>query len=143
MNNNRLSTIILSVIMCCLCMAQPRSEREAMTIAKDFLSNNTTSQRAAANNVQLKLVSPEAISREVLQRPFTTHSASPQDVGFYIFNDEVNQRFVIVSGDERQYDILGYSEDGFFQLKTSRVAWPICWENSVGSMNICQAWGHF
>jgi hypothetical protein len=102
-----------------------------MTIAKDFLSNNTTSQRAAANNVQLKLVSPEAISREVLQRPFTTHSASPQDVGFYIFNDEVNQRFVIVSGDERQYDILGYSEDGFFSAEDI----PCCMAYMLGEFS--------
>ena len=39
-----------------------------------------------------------------------------EEVGFYLFNDEANGRFVIVSGDERQTDILGYSDEGYLDL---------------------------
>ena len=36
---------------------------------------------------------------------------------FYIFNDEANGGYVIVSGDERMPDILGYSYDGHFDTE--------------------------
>ena len=114
----KLSLLLLTLLLCSTGLySQPRSENEAQAIAKDFLSSSSTSRREASNTVQLKLVSTETISREVLQRPFSTRSASSMDVGFYIFNDEANLRYVIVSGDKRQYDILGYSEDGLFPVE--------------------------
>lgn len=37
---------------------------------------------------------------------------------YYIFNDEQNGGYVIVGGDERQQDVLGYSPDGRFDAGT-------------------------
>ena len=36
---------------------------------------------------------------------------------FYIFNDEANGGYVIVSGDERTTDVLGYSDNGHYDSK--------------------------
>ena len=96
-------------------MAQPRSEQEATAIAKDFLSSSSATHRAGSGNgIQLKQVSPEAIRQQVCQQSATTRTAPTQNIGFYIFNDEANHRFVIVSGDKRQYETLGSSENGVF-----------------------------
>lgn len=117
MNITRLTSTMVLMTMCVLCMAQPRSGSEAMAIAIDFLSNNSESNRAApANDVQLKLVPSEDIYQQVFQ-PFSLHRASSSlshNVGFYVFNDEANCRFVIVSGDKRQHETLGSSENGMF-----------------------------
>ena len=37
-------------------------------------------------------------------------------------NDEANNRFVIVSADERMYQILGYSDNGTFDAENIPVA---------------------
>ena len=36
---------------------------------------------------------------------------------FFIFNDEANGGYVIVSGDERTPDVLGYSDNGHYDFK--------------------------
>lgn len=41
----------------------------------------------------------------------TTH------VLYYIFNDQSNNAFVIVSGDDAAYPILGYSKESLFRIK--------------------------
>ena len=115
MNIRRLTTALFVTAFSCICMAQPRSEQEATAIAKDFLSSSSATHRAGSgNDIQLKQVSPEAIRQQVCQQSATTRTAPTQDIGFYVFNDEANHRFVIVSGDKRQYETLGYSEDGIF-----------------------------
>ena len=115
MNIRRLTTALFVTAFSCICMAQPRSEQEATAIAKDFLSSSSATHRAGSgNDIQLKQVSPEAIRQQVCQQSATTRTAPTQDIGFYVFNDEANHCFVIVSGDKRQYETLGSSENGVF-----------------------------
>ena len=52
--------------------------------------------------------------------------AAVNNDAFYIFNDEANGGFVIVSGEERTPDILGYSDSGSFDpqnVPTNMQAW--------------------
>ena len=57
---------------------------------------------------------------------------------FYIFNDEANGGFVIVSGDERLPDILGYSANGHFDandMPCCLKAWLEDYANQVKFLN--------
>lgn len=55
---------------------------------------------------------------------------------YYVFNDKKNGGFVLVSGDERTEDIIGYSHTGFFDTEDlpSNVSW---WLN--GYMQILES----
>ena len=97
--------------LCSMVVAQPRSESVAMTIARDFLSaSNDTKRSAPANAIDLKLVPSDDVKEQLFQHPFSSQTASLQELGFYVFNDVANHRFVIVSGDKRQYETLGSSD---------------------------------
>ena len=96
--------------LCSMVVAQPRSESVAMTIARDFLSaSNDTKRSAPANAIDLKLVPSDDVKEQLFQHPFSSQTAS-LELGFYVFNDVANHRFVIVSGDKRQYETLGSSD---------------------------------
>lgn len=80
--------------------AQQRSAEDALELASRFLKVPTSrldavsSQPAAARGTQ------------------TAGMGVPQ--GYYIINDTVGNRFIIVSADERMHTILGYSDCGTF-----------------------------
>lgn len=53
---------------------------------------------------------------------------------FYVFNDEANGGYVVVSGDERMPDVLGYSYTGHFDAETipcNKRAWLEDYANQV------------
>ena len=95
-------------ILLCLCLfagitvpatAQHVSEQTALERANAFLQEPTSSMRKAMRKAPRKAPRLKAaVTRDE----------------FYIFNDEANQGFVIVSGEERTPDILGYSDEGCF-----------------------------
>ena len=98
---------------CVLTFAQQRSEEEALQIAQSFFGKEARARGAAPTKAQMTLVPPHAVdkliySENVVSKLDNLHQA------FYVFNDEHNKRFVIVSGDERQERVLGYSENGTF-----------------------------
>ena len=66
----------------------------------------------SANNSKLTLVSPEAIAKAIGRDTQSKTRNAHGSIAFYAFNDETNHRFVIVSGDERQYETLGSSDNG-------------------------------
>ena len=49
-------------------------------------------------------------------RSFARSAGSTESEPFYVFNAEGNQGFVIVSGDDRTTEILGYSKTGSLDL---------------------------
>lgn len=107
---------LFSLIAICVinAMAQPRSEKEALKIAENYFGEVARARGVTPQKPRLTLVSPTAIRKAIgRDRTQTTRTVS-SDLGFYIFNDESNQRFVIVSGDERQYETLGGSDNGVF-----------------------------
>ena len=76
--------------------AAPVSPSEARRIAADFMGGNTG----------LRLVESG--------RKYMKGSAETQSTPFYIFNVPESKGFVIVSGDDRLPEILGYSDEGSF-----------------------------
>ena len=99
-------TVALSVMMMAA-GAQPRSEALAEAIAQKFLGQ---SQKASKTPRMAKVQDAEIVQ---LAR---SRGANPQQTanGFYVYNDEANGGYVVVSGDERQVEVLGYSNDGTF-----------------------------
>ena len=104
------------MFVCCTAMfAQPRSEGDALEIARQYLLQQkatATNRAPSAQPLQLSVVAPSAVEKKIANRA----AASGQAAGFYIVNDESNERFVIVSGDSRQTAILGYSEHNTFDV---------------------------
>ena len=89
--------------------AQPRNEAEALTIAQSFLGEKSHTSKA----LRLAVVKEPSVDGMMTRRAGSAGKADEKQC-FYVVNDEANDRFVIISGDERQEDVLGYSEDGQF-----------------------------
>lgn len=89
------TVLILAAIVT---MANPIDRTAAMQKAKDFMQG----------------VNPQA----QLQTPATPRRAMGDQAQqpYYIFNAENNQGFVIVSGDDRSEEILGYADEGFIDV---------------------------
>ena len=58
---------------------------------------------------------PDKMFRET--RGFARSAGSSEEKAFYVFNADDNKGFVIVSGDDRTTDILGYSKTGNLDLE--------------------------
>ena len=92
--------------------AQHRSEQEAIQIAQNFFKPATNKARLVAvpqKEIQVKLAK---VARE-------ERVAAAQNSCCYIINDEANNRFVIISADERMFKVLGYSDNGVFNAETA------------------------
>ena len=104
-------TILTCLLTSAMLFAQQRSESEALQVARKFL--------------QKQGVSPHLVNAEVPTNSSQRKSGpAKQSTGnaYYIFNDENNHRFIIVSGDERLYNILGYSDCTLFDASTAAPA---------------------
>lgn len=90
--------------------AQQISEEEAQLKAEQFFSK----PRQTLPNKQM---APRKAPQLVL--------ATSRDE-FYVFNDQVNSGYVVISGDKRMPDVLAYSYDGFYDadhLPCNMQAW--------------------
>ena len=85
--------------------ARPRNNSEAMQIAYSFFSK--TSHQGDIRK------SPSALN--AVQLLYSQSSdTSPEETLLYVFGKKESNGFVIVSGDDRSYDILGYSDSDNF-----------------------------
>lgn len=98
-------------------MAQPRSEQQAIQIAQDFFAKSTKKKAP-----KLSVVSQQKVTQQIRKKVAPAKKAPSQHSSCYIINDEANNRFVIVSADERMYQILGYSDNGCFETDNMPVA---------------------
>ena len=89
--------------------AQPRSELEAKQIASDFFAKSAKKQAP-----KLSVVSQQKVKRQIRRNAASLQKKDAIHSSCYIINDDANNRFVIVSSDERFYTILGYSNNGAF-----------------------------
>ena len=103
-----LSAILLLVFVCV--GAQPRSEAGALAVAHSFFEQSPRMAKAP----KLVAVKEQTVGGMVRQRTGPLAGKVDEEMRFYVINDEANDRFVIVSGDERQLDVLGYSDDEIF-----------------------------
>lgn len=89
-------------------IATPRNSREALRIAMSFYQKNPVSTKSILSGTStLKLA--------YTCSDVTTRSSDSNGY-YYVFNIGNNNGFVIISGDDRAKDILGYSNVGSFNI---------------------------
>lgn len=108
-------TRLLLSIMLLLCAAMssvalPVSWQQAAQQARQFMSD----------------INPQALIETTTVYRAPRRHAAASDAAYYVFNAQDNQGFVIVSGDDRTTEILGYSDKGHFDvdhLPTNIKSW--------------------
>ena len=96
-------------------VAQQVTEQQALLKAQNFLKGKTFSKTSKARNIKGKS----------METPFKH---------FYIFNVENDEGFVIVSGDERAKEILGYSDKGhlnYAEMPCNLKSWLNYYEEAI------------
>ena len=90
---------------------------EAMSVASDFMSSSELKSSKVSNSSLRPMKAPGADANA---------GVNP----YYIFNRGENEGFVIISGDDRAPKVLGYSDNGSFdvdnlppQLKAMMESW--------------------
>ena len=99
-----LNLLLLFAILAIPAFAERISRTEAQRIAQNFFA------KKLQRNVKTTLM---ALPKRLLPSASTTPSYAP----FYIYNVENNGGFVIVSGDDAIGNIIGYSDNGTFDLE--------------------------
>ena len=107
--------------------AKSRTSSEALSIAGSFCrKSQSTIKKMSLEGITLKLVYTCTDS-------IATRSSSG-NVYYYVFNIENSNGFVIVSGDDRAKDILGYSDSGSFDINSlppNFVYWLGCYQQEL------------
>jgi len=94
--------------------AQHRNEQEAIRIAQDFF-------KPVVKKSRLVVVPQQKVQAKLAKVSGSNRAAVTKNSSCFIINDEVNNRFVIVSADERFYKILGYSNNGIFDPENAPI----------------------
>ncbi len=100
--------ILLAVAICSICFAEERTEKEAAEIAASFTNNHpqlSMARKSPRKSVDMRLVQ-------------TRKQTGREKPAYYVFNQDDNSGFVIVSGDDRTDDVLVYSNEGSFNPET-------------------------
>jgi hypothetical protein len=113
---NKILTSVVMLLCSINIFAQHRGVQEAISIASDFFN-----ARPAAHKTVLKVMPQQLTSATIAQRRAQQARQDEGQHGYYIVNDEANQRFVVVSADERMYQILGYSDNGTFSAEDAPI----------------------
>ena len=92
---------VFALVVVCSVNAQEISKEVALQKAQAFLSKDADSH--------------QSFRRTPRQAPQLVLANDSREL--YIFNDEANGGYVVVSGDERMPDVLGYSYDGHYDAK--------------------------
>lgn len=109
----RITLSLITLLVCCISMiAQQRSESEAIQIAQEFFGKRGKSP-------QLSVVPTQKVNAQVRKKVASARRAPAKSASFYVVNDDANNRFVIISADERMYQILGYSDNGTFDSENA------------------------
>ncbi len=108
--------LFILVSFCCIATsAEKITEQQALQKAQEFMQGKkilTSAASARGKDSETKMTSQS---------------------GFYIFNTEGGNGFVLVSADDRMPDILGYSEKGSLEYSSapSNVRWLLDYYNKV------------
>lgn len=107
---------VFALLLCCLCLnAQQRSEKEAMQIAQNFFGKKGLSPK-------LSVVSHQKVVTQMRKRIAGVRRSQANSQAFYVINDNANNRFVIVSADDRLNTVLGYADKGLFDAENAPEA---------------------
>ncbi len=80
------------------------------------MSAQQVTEKAALSKAQEFFTRSDVVSRRAARKAPQLTLATNRDE-FYVFNDEANGGYVVVSGEERMPDILMFSEDGSYNEK--------------------------
>ena len=105
-----LNLLLLFAILAIPAFADPISRSEAQRIAQNFLA------KKLQRNVKTHLM---ALPKRLTSNMSATASYAP----FYVYNAENNEGFVIVSGDDAIGSIIGYSDNGTFDMEGAPSNW--------------------
>ena len=147
----KLTFVLAGLMLCWLSIeAQQRSQSEALKLAAGFMNSLQESEQTELEQAQLEqaqaapsrsgaqslqpVQSTQSLqsvqSAQSLQSVAAVQSASGQSASaFYIFNDTQANRAVVISGDERMPEVLGYMPDGMFNADDAPDAllWLLDW----------------
>ena len=103
MNKTIICNLIISMLFCCALTtnAQPVSQSQAKEKAMNFFKN------AASDDANVK-------SRKGIRKAPQVKLVNDRDE-YFIFNDDANGGYVIIAGEERMPDVLGYSYNGHIE----------------------------
>ena len=102
MKNRILSLLALCLVATAGVWSAPVSRRDAKAVAGSFLQGR---------GHQLKHEQP---AYRALRKGSPTTSVAEEEAYYYVFNADGGQGYVIVSGDDRTEQVLGYSDTGSF-----------------------------
>ena len=116
--------LLASIIFSTGVFAGPVSKNQAKSIAQDFLveRNPKAVLKSEPNRAAKKVKGIEA----------------DDEAYYYIFNTEGNNGFVIVSGDDRTPAVLGYSDEGSFDVEripSNMKYWLSCYEEQLEALS--------
>ena len=110
----KIGLIILSTIICCVCIAQPRSESEAQALAEKFAHKSCIKIKKSSGSVG---------------GPTLVYAAK----SYYAFN--TTGGYVLISSDSRLPEVLGYSDSGknidFDSLPANMRYWLSCYDEQM------------
>lgn len=121
--------VLISVlVVCTILQAQPRSQEEGMQIAKDFLSkaqyHDSDKQKSKSVDNPIQLI-------------YSKKTKFQKDA-YFVYGRHETPGFVIVSADERAYDVLGYSHESFFDqdnMPDNMRAWLSFYEKEMDNLS--------
>ncbi|MDL2243720.1 thiol protease/hemagglutinin PrtT [Bacteroidales bacterium OttesenSCG-928-J19] len=126
MKKNLLLILIFCIGISFSLLANPRDLKDAIRIGTEYMENSTTNTLLKSNSMPVSL-KPAYICEN------TNHPE--EGIGYYyILNDENNNSFVIVSGDDRTKDVLGYSNQGKFDpnnIPDNLKYWLDCYQEEL------------
>ena len=93
----RKKLLLMGLVMSVVAMAAPVTLQQAQQRAQQFMA-----RRGTAHNMRLA------------KQQLRIEQAQQDNAYYYVFNVGEQQGFVIVSGDDRTPDILGYADSGSF-----------------------------
>ena len=132
MKRNHVIHVMLTAVLSLIIIAanaQPRSEASAESIARQFMSQKAKARQASQTVKMVRVTDGQMTISELPGEKGTRQGVwgerhgvrcgehetkGLEQRGFYVFNDEANGGYVVVSGDERQIEVLGYSPDRTF-----------------------------
>jgi len=115
--------IIASLFFFITAEAGVRSESDAQGIANQFLSKSQTYLRSGSPKLTLEYISNNRQAEK-----------SSEAAYYYVFNVDENGGFIIVGGDDRAKEILGYSKEGRFDIQSipeNLRYWLSCYETEL------------
>ena len=97
--SKKISLLVFNLLMGLSIFASPIDQNGAFLKAKSFLNQH---------NLNLTIHSNKVLT--------TNRAASTDNAPYYIFNSTDGNGFVIISGDDRTDEVLGYSDSGQIDL---------------------------